>query len=149
MMNGAITLGTLDGANVEIRDAVGQDNCVIFGLTAAEVLGYYATGAYSAWEEYNTNPDVHLVVDQLINGTYGDFHSLYDYLVRENDEFFVLKDFSAYDRAHVEINKKYQQKFKWLATSAINIANSGRFSSDRTIGEYARDIWKVKSILIP
>lgn len=149
MMNGAITLGTLDGANVEIRDAVGQDNCVIFGLTAAEVLGYYATGAYSAWEEYNTNPDVHLVIDQLINGTYGDFHSLYDYLVRENDEFFVLKDFNAYDRAHVEINKKYQQKFKWLATSAINIANSGRFSSDRTIGEYARDIWKVKSILIP
>ena len=149
MMNGAVTLGTLDGANVEIRDAVGQDNCVIFGLTAAEVLGYYATGAYSAWEEYNTNPDVHLVVDQLINGTYGDFHSLYDYLVRENDEFFVLKDFSAYDRAHVEINKKYQQKFKWLASSAINIANSGRFSSDRTITEYARDIWNVKSILIP
>ena len=149
MMNGAITLGTLDGANVEIRDAVGHDNCVIFGLKAAEVLSYYASGAYSAWEEYTTNPDVHLVIDQLIDGTYGDFHSLYDYLVRENDEFFVLKDFSAYDRAHVEINKKYQQKFKWLASSAINIANSGRFSSDRTIAEYAKDIWGVKSILIP
>ncbi len=149
MMNGAITLGTLDGANVEIRDAVGPENCVIFGLKAAEVLSYYASGAYSAWDEYNTNPDVRMVMDQLIDGTYGNFESLYNYLLRDNDEFFVLKDFNAYDRAHVEINKKYQQKFKWLTSSAINIANSGRFSSDRTINEYARDIWNVKSILIP
>ena len=104
MMNGAITLGTLDGANVEIREAVGGDaNCVIFGLKAEEVLNYYATGTYSAWDEYNTDPDVHFVVDQLTDGTYGDFHSLFDYLVHENDEFFILKDFRAYAKAHEEV----------------------------------------------
>ena len=149
MMNGAITLGTLDGANVEIRDAVGDDHCVIFGLKAPEVLSYYATGAYSAWDEYNTNPAVRTVIDQLNNGTYGDFHSLYDYLLRGNDEFFVLKDFMPYCRAHEEIEQRYKNKSRWLKSSAVNIANSGRFSSDRTIAEYARDIWNVKPVLIP
>ena len=125
MMNGAITLGTLDGANVEIRDAVGGDeNCVIFGLKAEEVLNYYATGTYSAWDEYNTNENVRLVVDQLTDGTYGNFQSLSDYLIRANDEFFILKDFNAYADAHVEIMKRYQKRFQWLKASAVNIANS-------------------------
>ena len=150
MMNGAITLGTLDGANVEIRDAVGGDeNCVIFGLKAEEVLNYYATGTYSAWDEYNTNENVRLVVDQLTDGTYGNFQSLSDYLIRANDEFFILKDFNAYADAHVEIMKRYQKRFQWLKASAVNIANSGVFSSDRTIDEYANEIWQVKPVMIP
>lgn len=150
MMNGAITLGTLDGANVEIREAVGGDeHCVIFGLKAEEVLNYYATGTYSAWEVYNTNENVRTVVNQLVDGSYGDFHSLYDYLVRANDEFFILKDFDAYAQAHVEIMKRYQDRFHWLKSSAMNIANSGGFSSDRTIDEYADEIWQVKPVMIP
>ena len=148
MMNGALTLGTLDGANVEISQAVGREHCEIFGLRAEEVLNYYATGSYKAWDEYNTNPAVRLVVSQLIDGTYGDFHSLRDYLIHGNDEFFVLKDFGAYDRAHKNMNRKYEDRAAWLKSSAINIANSGVFSSDRTIEEYANDIWHVKPVKI-
>ncbi len=148
MMNGALTLGTLDGANVEISQAVGRENCEIFGLRAEEVLNYYATGSYKAWDEFNTNPAVRLVVSQLVDGTYGDFHSLRDYLIQGNDEFFVLKDFSPYDRAHKNMNQKYENRKAWLTSSAINIANSGVFSSDRTIREYADDIWHVKPVII-
>ena len=148
MMNGALTLGTLDGANVEISQAVGREHCEIFGLRAEEVLNYYATGSYKAWDEYNTNPAVRLVVSQLVDGTYGDFHSLRDYLIQGNDEFFVLKDFGAYDRAHKNMNRKYEDQAAWLKSSAINIANSGVFSSDRTIKEYADDIWHVKPAII-
>ena len=149
MMNGAITLGTLDGANVEIRDAVGGDeNCVIFGLKAEEVLNYYATGTYSAWDIYNTDEDVHRIVDQLVDGTYGNFHSIFDYLVHQNDEFFILKDFRAYAEAHAEVYRRYQDRYHWLRSAAINIANSGGFSSDRTIEEYASEIWQVKPVMI-
>ena len=90
-----------------------------------------------------------LVVDQLTGGTYGNFQSLSDYLIRANDEFFILKDFNAYADAHVEIMKRYQKRFQWLKSSAINIANSGVFSSDRTIDEYANEIWQVKPVMIP
>ena len=153
MMNGAITLGTMDGANVEIREAVGgdhggDDHCVIFGLRAEEVLSYYMTGSYSAWDEYNKNDMVRLVVNQLIDGTYGDFHSLYDYLIHGNDEFFIMKDLSSYAAAHEEIMRRYKDKLGWLKSSAMNIANSGRFSSDRTIDEYANEIWHVKPVRI-
>ena len=148
MMNGAITLGTMDGATVEISEAVGDDNIVIFGLRSEEVLAYYANGSYSAWDEYNTNQNVRLVMNQLVDHTYGDFHSLYDYLIHGNDEFFILKDFNSYVWGHEEIMKRYQKRFEWLRSSAINIANSGWFSSDRTIDEYARDIWQVKPVMI-
>lgn len=153
MMNGAITLGTMDGANVEIREAVGgdqggDDHCVIFGLRAEEVLSYYMTGAYSAWDEYNKNEMVRLVVNQLIDGSYGDFRSLYDYLIHGNDEFFIMKDLSSYAAAHEEIMRRYKDKLGWLKSSAMNIANSGQFSSDRTIDEYANEIWHVKPVRI-
>ncbi|MBO6205146.1 MAG: glycogen/starch/alpha-glucan phosphorylase, partial [Selenomonas sp.] len=153
MMNGAVTLGTMDGANVEIREAVGgdhggDDHCVIFGLRAEEVLSYYMTGAYSAWDEYNKNEMVRLVVNQLIDGSYGDFHSLYDYLIHGNDEFFIMKDLSSYAAAHEEIMRRYKDKLGWLKSSAMNIANSGQFSSDRTIDEYANEIWHVKPVRI-
>ena len=148
MMNGAITLGTLDGANVEIRDAVGDENIVIFGLKAGEVLRYYSTGEYSAWDEYNSNENVKIVMNQLRDGTFGNFHSLYDYLLNGNDEFFILKDFNAYIDAHDQIMAKYQDSFAWMKSAAINIANSGRFSSDRTIDEYASEIWQIHPVLI-
>ena len=148
MMNGAITLGTMDGANVEIHEAVGDENCVIFGLRADEVLTHYATGTYSAWDEYNTNQNVRTVVNQLVDGSYGDFHSLYDYLIHGGDEFFILKDFNSYTWGHEEIMRRYQKRYDWLRSSAMNIANSARFSSDRTIDEYAKEIWQVKPVMI-
>ncbi len=149
MMNGAITLGTLDGANVEIRDAVGDDNCVIFGLKEQEVVEYYKNGLYSAWTEYNVNPKIHDEVDQLLTGPFvknGDFHDLHNYLFNSNDEYFVFKDFMSYCEAHAKIKAKYLDKYGWLKSSLINIAHSGRFSSDRTIAEYAKDIWDVHPI---
>ena len=149
MMNGAITLGTLDGANVEIRDAVGEENCVIFGMKASEVLEHYAVGDYSAWDEYHNNQAVHQVMDHLTDGSYGYFNSLYDYILNSNDEFFIMKDFAAYCEAHEEIMRRYRDKNGWLQASAANIANSGIFSSDRTISEYASDIWHIKPIIIP
>ena len=149
MMNGAVTLGTLDGANIEIREAAGAENFVLFGLTAAEVLNYYATGSYSAWNEYNENEDVRLVVNQLTDGAYGNFQSLFDYLIHANDEFFILKDFAAYKWAHEEVQRRYADKTAWFRSAAMNIANSSRFSSDRTIDEYANEIWQVKPVLIP
>ena len=148
MMNGAITLGTMDGANVEICDLVGQDNCVIFGLRAHEVISFYRNGMYSAWNEYNSNAGLRRVVDQLTDGTYGDFGSLRDYLLNHNDEYFILKDFGAYRDAHEEIVRRYGQRDAWLKSSAINIAGSGFFSSDRTIREYARDIWRISPLEI-
>ena len=149
MMNGAVTLGTLDGANVEIRDAVGDENIVIFGLKANEVLRYYATGEYSAWNEYNMNNNVKIVMNQLRDGYYGNFRSLYDYFLQSNDEFFILKDFNAYIEAHEQVFTRYQDRNGWLRSAAMNIANSGRFSSDRTIDEYANEIWQIKPVMIP
>ena len=152
MMNGAITLGTLDGANVEIHDAVGSDNCVIFGLNANEILAYYQNGHYSAWGEYNSNPDIHRVVDQLISGPFienGDFHDIYNYLFGSNDEYFVFKDFPAYCKAHEVIEQKYLDTAGWQRSSLINIAHSGIFSSDRTIMEYAKEIWDIHPIELP
>ena len=149
MMNGAITLGTLDGANVEIRDAVGgDDNFVLFGLRAEQVLDYYAHGGYSAWDEFNNNENVNFVSKQLINGPFGDFRSIFNDIQHSNDEFFILKDFNAYAEAHEEIYRRYQQRFNWMKSSAINIANSGWFSSDRTIDEYANGIWQVKPVIV-
>lgn len=148
MMNGAITLGTLDGANVEIHEQVGDDNCVIFGLRAEEVLAYYENGNYSAWDEYNTNERVRTVMNQLTDGTYGNFQTLFDYLINSNDEFFILKDFDAYIEAHEEIVRRYQNKDAWARSMAMNIANSGVFSSDRTIKEYAEDIWGIEPVEI-
>jgi len=143
MMNGAITLGTLDGANVEIREEVGDENIVIFGLKAEEVLRYYETGTYSAWEELNNNPNVQIVLNRLTDGTYGYFQSLRDYFIQGNDEFFILKDFNAYIDAHAEIYARYGDRMGWLKSMAINIANSAKFSSDRTIYEYADEIWHI------
>nr|WP_304427775.1 glycogen/starch/alpha-glucan phosphorylase [Romboutsia ilealis] len=145
MMNGAITLATLDGANIEIFDQVGKDNIVIFGLSANEVLDYNKFGGYSALDLYNSNRDIKRVVDDLINGFIPNMEKegreIYDSLITYNDEYFVLRDIENYIDAQEKIDKLYKNKDKWNEMALINIANSGVFSSDRTIAEYAQDIW--------
>lgn len=153
MMNGAITIGTLDGANVEIHHAVGDENIFIFGLRAEQVLNYYQHGGYCAWDIYNSDQRIKTVLEQLVNGFFPkekeEFRPLYDYLLLNNDEFFVLKDFAAYADAHVRLEERYQHKREWLKMSITNIAHSGNFSSDRTISEYAKGIWNIKPVRIP
>ncbi len=151
MMNGAITLGTMDGANVEIHREVGDDNCVIFGLRANEVMDYYTHGGYSAWGMYSEDPDIKRVMDSLVNGSLGygeNFAMLYESLLDRNDEFFVLKDFKPYCKAQEEVARRYLDQDNWLRSSAVNIAHSGYFSSDRTIEEYVRQIWHIKAVTI-
>ncbi|WP_425059568.1 Glycogen phosphorylase [Sporomusa carbonis] len=152
MMNGAVTIGTLDGANIEIRDEVGDDNIVIFGLTADEVLSYYKHGGYNVLDVYHGNPRVKMIVDQLVNGflpvSPDEFDSIYHSLMRANDEYFVLKDFAAYAAAQEKIDRLYRDQSRWQAMAINNIAFSGRFASDRTVSEYAIGIWGIKPVII-
>jgi starch phosphorylase len=147
MMNGAITLGTLDGSTVEIAERVGDENICIFGLRSERVDQYRREGNYYAWDEYNSNPRLKKVVDQLVDGTYGklsgNFNLIYDNVLRNNDEFFVLKDFGSYLDAWQGLEKLYKDKDAWGKISVHNTAMSGFFSSDRTIREYVDDIWKL------
>jgi len=152
MMNGAITIATLDGANVEIFEAVGKENIILFGLTAEEVIQYYKNKTYCAFDIYNSDMRVNTVVNQMINGFLEapkmEFMSIYDSLLAHNDEYFVLKDFDAYAKAHNEIDSLYRQKSKWQQMSIVNIAKSGIFSSDNTIKQYAKEIWDVPAVNI-
>ncbi|CUP25041.1 glycogen/starch/alpha-glucan phosphorylase [Clostridium sp. NSJ-49] len=148
MMNGAVTIATLDGANIEIKDEVGEDNIVIFGLNADEVLNYHKNGGYSAWDIYNNNPRVKAVINDLVSGRYNSdkdkFSKIYANLLSYNDEFFVLKDFDAYLEAQKKIDLIYRDSKRWQRICGVNIAHSGIFSSDRTIKEYATGIWDSK-----
>ncbi|MFC4182859.1 glycogen/starch/alpha-glucan phosphorylase [Saccharococcus thermophilus] len=150
MMNGAITLGTLDGANVEILEAVGAENMFLFGLTADEVLSYYENGGYRSHEYYHHDKRTKQVVDQLISGFFQDAHDhfepIYDSLLAQNDEYFVLRDFAAYVEAQEKVEQVYQERERWLKMSAINIAHSGYFASDRTVQEYANEIWDIHPV---
>lgn len=145
MMNGAVTIATLDGANIEIKDEVGEDNIIIFGLNAEEVLNYHKNGGYSSWDICNNDSRLQRVTNELINGKYcrdkDRFRSIYENLLTYNDEFFVLKDFDSYLDAQERVNKLYMDKERWQKMCGINIAHSGIFSSDRTIQEYATGIW--------
>lgn len=145
MMNGAVTIATLDGANIEIRDEVKDDNIIIFGMNAREVLSYIEHGGYCATDMCNGNIRLQRVINDLINGTYnGDrdrFKSIYENLITYNDEFFVLKDYQSYIDAQQRVNDLFNDMYKWQETCGINIAHSGVFSSDRTIKEYATGIW--------
>ncbi|PGB67198.1 glycogen phosphorylase [Bacillus toyonensis] len=147
MMNGAITLGTLDGANIEIKDRVGDDNCFIFGLTAEEVLHYYQNGGYRASDYYHHNMHIKKVVDQLTNGFFAqsgaEFEAIYDSLVIQNDEYFVLRDFGPYAERQEAVGRTYENRTKWLEMSILNIAQSGHFASDRTILQYSNEIWGI------
>ncbi|HZK55038.1 MAG TPA: glycogen/starch/alpha-glucan phosphorylase, partial [Desulfosporosinus sp.] len=148
MMNGALTLGTLDGANVEIKEAVGEDNIFIFGLTAEQVMDYTRNGGYKSWDEYHASSNIRTCVDQLNSGFFdnmgGEFIALFNSLMIYNDEFFLLKDFPSYLEMHNKLQTLYLNQTKWNRISLVNIANSGKFSSDRTIREYADWIWKIR-----
>lgn len=150
MMNGAITLATLDGANVEIHEEVGDENIVIFGMKEDEVYEYYANGNYNSKEIYYKNPKIKKTIDRLVDPKYfagGEtYGSLYDLLVKYNDNFFVLKDFEDYRKAQEKINKLYRDRDKWMEMSLVNIAKSGTFSSDNTIRRYASEIWNIRPI---
>ncbi|WP_082676365.1 glycogen/starch/alpha-glucan phosphorylase [Shouchella shacheensis] len=150
MMNGAITLGTLDGANIEILDLVGHANMFTFGLTSEEVLDYYRNGGYSAKDLYQTDDRLRRILDQLNDGVFGlerlSFKDLYYQVLYQNDPYFVLKDFDAYIETHELIEQRYKDKWNWLTMSVNNTAYSGRFSSDRTIKEYAAEIWGIKPL---
>ncbi len=152
MMNGAITLATMDGANVEIYDAVGKDNIVTFGLSSEEVINYYKNGGYLASELYNSDPRLKKVLDQLKGNTYtstpGEYDEIFNHLVTWNDEFFVLKDFDAFVKANEEINRRYRDRGNWHKSAVINIAKSGRFSSDNTILKYASEIWEIEPYFV-
>lgn len=151
MMNGAVTLGTMDGANIEIREEVGDDNIVIFGLLAEQVINYYEKGGYRPWELVEQDRRIRSLLDRLTDGTLvgqrEEFRSIVESLV-DRDEFFVLKDFPAYAQAQNRIDGLYQDSHRWNKMCLSNIAHSGKFSSDRTISEYAIGIWKVGPVVI-
>ncbi len=154
MVNGAITLGTLDGANIEIVEEVGEENAFIFGLKADEVKRLIDFGKYNPMEEYYVIEGLQKVIDQLTDGTYDDNHTglfrelqnslLYGVDGNRADVYFVLKDFDSYRKAQNSVSKTYRNKDKWSYMMLKNIANSGKFSSDRTIQEYAKDIWNIE-----
>lgn len=150
MMNGAVTIGTMDGANVEIVGLVGKENAFIFGISADEANDYYRKKNYRSRDIYESDPDVRRVVDQLVNGFFKDadpipLKEIYDDLLNR-DYFFVLKDFSCYKEAQRLANETYKDQDRFLEMALINVANSSFFSSDRTIEQYVQDIWKLKKI---
>jgi len=150
MMNGALTLGTLDGANIEIKEHVGAENIFIFGLTAEEVMNYYQYGGYTSTDYYHHDKRIQQVVDQLTNGYFGnlenEFEPIHDSLIMENDHYFVLRDFASYVQAQSDVGNTYKNQNNWLKMSLANIANSGYFSSDRTIQQYADEIWSIAPV---
>lgn len=157
MLNGAVTLGTMDGANVEIVEEVGAENAFIFGMSSEEVMAYEANGGYNPAEIYNNDPDINKVLNQLVDGTFskGDkdmFREIYNSFLAPSygraDQYFILKDFRAYAEARARVNKAYQDKARWAKMAMLNTANSGKFTSDRTIEEYVRDIWHLEKVQV-
>ena len=152
MLNGALTLGTMDGANVEIVEEVGIENAFIFGMSADEVMKYEREGGYNPMDIYNNNQAVRTVLTQLINGFYAPddperFRELYDALTKE-DIYFILKDFDSYADAHKRVDAAYRNEAAWAKSAMLNTACAGKFSSDRTIQEYVDDIWKLKPVTV-
>ncbi|MDE6759789.1 MAG: glycogen/starch/alpha-glucan phosphorylase [Lachnospiraceae bacterium] len=151
MLNGAPTLGTMDGANVEIVEEVGEENAFIFGLSADEVMAYERDKNYYPTDIFNSNANVRKVLTQLINGTFNDdteiFRDLYDSLIKE-DVYFTLKDFDSYCEAHKKVDAAYRDEKKWAKMAMLNTACSGKFSSDRTIEQYAKEIWNLDKVKV-
>lgn len=149
-LNGAITIGTLDGANVEIKEEVGDDNIFIFGLKVDEIEEMRMQG-YNPWDYYNANEELRLALDQIRDGYFlpdepEAFHAIYHTLLDGGDYFMVMADFTAYAKTQTEVEKLYQNKSKWLEKAIYNTARVGKFSSDRTIMDYANEIWNVKPV---
>lgn len=158
MLNGALTLGTMDGANVEIVEEVGEENAFIFGLSSDEVIAYENNGQYNPWDIYQKDEEVRIVLDQLINGFYSPqdpelFREIYNSLLERRgggkaDQYFILKDFRSYEEAQKRIEEAYRNKPRWAKAALLNVAHSGKFSSDRTIEEYVKDIWHLDKIVL-
>lgn len=150
MLNGAVTLATLDGANIEIGDAVGEDNICTFGITKDEVYDYYQNQSYSAVSYYENDPVIRRVIEAFIDGTipniYHEGTEIFDSLIRYNDEFFVLRDFKSYVEAQERIEACYKNQKLWRKISLINIANAGTFTSDETVKNYADEIWRIEPV---
>ena len=156
MLNGALTLGTMDGANVEIVEEVGKENAFIFGLSADEVINYENNGGYNPEEIFNTDQDIRRVLMQLINGYYSPqdpelFRDIYNSLLNTKnsakaDTYFILKDFRSYAEAQKRVEAAYRDENWWVRAAMLNTASAGKFSSDRTIEEYVRDIWHLEKI---
>lgn len=159
MLNGALTIGTMDGANVEIVEEVGEENAFIFGLSSDEVINYENNGGYDPTEIFNNDPDVRRVLMQLINGTFasGDpdrFRTLYNSLLNtlstaKADTYFILKDFKSYAEAHKKVEAAYRNEKGWAKSAILNVACSGKFTSDRTIQEYVDEIWHLDKVVLP
>ena len=156
MLNGAPTLGTMDGANVEIVEEVGQDNACIFGLSSQEVIDFEQNNQYNPKEIYNMDSDIRAVLTQLIDGTYSRedlelFRELYNSLLESNgyeraDQYFILKDFRSYEAAQKRVEEAYKDEQRWARMAMLQTAKCGKFSSDRTIEEYAQEIWHLKKV---
>ena len=157
MLNGALTLGTMDGANVEIVEEVGQENAFIFGLSSDEVIRYENYGGYNPMEIYNSDSDIRRVLDQLIDGTYSAdrelFRPLYNSLLNtlstsKADTYFILKDFKAYAEAQKKVEAAYRNRQGWAKSAILNVACSGKFTSDRTIQQYVDEIWHLDKVTL-
>ena len=158
MLNGALTLGTMDGANVEIVEEVGEENAFIFGLSSDEVIEYEKNGGYNPRDIYNKDQDIRMVLTQLINGFYSPndpnlFRELYNSLLDSNggekaDQYFILKDFRSYEEAQKRVGEFYKDQEAWAKAAMLNTAKAGKFTSDRTIEEYVDDIWHLDKVTV-
>ncbi len=158
MLNGALTIGTMDGANVEIVEEVGAENAFIFGMSSDEVIGYENNGGYNPVEIFNTDQDIRRVLMQLINGYYAPqdpelFRDIYNSLLNTKnsskaDTYFILKDFRAYAEAQKKVEEAYRNEQWWAKAAMLNVACAGKFSADRTIEEYVQDIWHLEKVKV-
>ena len=158
MLNGALTLGTMDGANVEIVEEVGKENAFIFGMSSDEVIAHERNRDYDPMQIFNSDQDIRKVLMQLINGFYSPndpelFRDLYNSLLNTQctqfaDTYFILKDFRSYADAQKKVEEAYKDKDRWSKMAMMNTASSGKFTSDRTIEEYVDDIWKLKKVFV-
>jgi len=149
-LNGALTIGTLDGANVEILEEVGDDNIFIFGLTTPQVAGLRASG-YNAWDYYHGNEELRQVLDMINTGFFSveepdRYHQIFDNLTKHGDHYLLLADYVSYIATQDKVSLLYQDKEEWTRRAILNVANMGKFSSDRTIAEYAKTVWNVKGL---
>ena len=157
MLNGALTIGTMDGANVEIVEEVGAENAFIFGLSSDEVIRFENYGGYDPMSIYNSDADIRRVVDQLIDGTYSSdrelFRPLYNSLLNtlstsKADTYFILKDFRSYAEAQKKVEAAYRDTEGWAKSAILNVACSGKFTSDRTIQQYVDEIWHLDKVTL-
>ena len=158
MLNGAPTMGTMDGANVEIVQEVGEENAFIFGLTAQEVMNYEQNGGYRPTDYFNNDQDIRRVLMQLINGEYAPddperFREIYDSLLNTKssdraDTYFILADFKSYAQAQEKVEAAYRDEKGWARMAMMNMACAGKFTSDRTIQQYVDEIWHLDKVTI-